>query len=94
MVSLINLQEALEKDLEERGSESGENDNAFLANAYLHPIFHSFEEVELEEVKVHKHQTLPVHSPTVSERSSPSPPPHDLEHHDHEDVHQHPRDPD
>lgn len=83
------LEEAIEKDLEDRGSESDSKMKACLADAYLHPIFHSFEEVELGEMKVDKKHDLDVLSPTVKDQSSRSPP-HDVEHHDHEDD---PRDP-
>ncbi|KAL0331034.1 UNVERIFIED_CONTAM: CSC1-like protein [Sesamum angustifolium] len=53
-------------------SESDVDLKSYLADAYLHPIFHSFEEVELVEVKVDKNQAhVPSSSP--SELSSPSP---------------------
>lgn len=62
------------KDLLERTTEPDLNIKAYLADAYLHPIFRSFEEEEeLVEVRVDKHQTRRV-SPPVSEPSSPSPP--------------------
>lgn len=62
------------KDTLERSMESNLNVKAFLADAYLHPIFRSFEEEELPEVKVEK-QKSPVHDDSsVSELSSPSPP--------------------
>lgn len=75
------------KDLEDRNSEPDVNLRAYLTDAYLHPIFHSFEEVELTEVRVDKNQTqIPstsvdrphnhVPSPSASELSSPSPPHH------------------
>ncbi|KAG9154029.1 hypothetical protein Leryth_000539 [Lithospermum erythrorhizon] len=68
------LEEAMDKDLEERGSETDANLNACLADAYLHPIFHSFDEVELVEVTDDKKQAVsPVHSPMISRHSSPSP---------------------
>ncbi|VFQ70879.1 unnamed protein product [Cuscuta campestris] len=41
------LEEAIEKDMEQRGSESDGHFKARLADAYLHPIFHSFGEVEI-----------------------------------------------
>lgn len=65
------LQEAMAKDTEERTSEPNLNLKAFLADAYLHPIFHSFEEEETVEVRVDKHQTHVLSPP--SEPSSPSP---------------------
>ncbi|KAF7127510.1 hypothetical protein RHSIM_Rhsim11G0027500 [Rhododendron simsii] len=81
------LEEAMAKDLEDRDSEPDVNLKAYLTDAYLHPIFHSFEEVELTEVRVDKNQTqIPsssvdrphnhVPSPSASELSSPSPPHH------------------
>ncbi|KAI7989386.1 CSC1-like protein [Camellia lanceoleosa] len=82
------LEEAMAKDLQERTSEPDLNLKSYLSDAYLHPIFHSFEEVELTEVKIDKHQThitstsvneIHNHIPTppASETSTPSPsPPH------------------
>lgn len=81
------LEEAMAKDLEDRNSEPDVNLKAYLTDAYLHPIFHSFEEVELTEVRVDKNQTqipntsvdrphIHVPSPSASELSSPSPPHH------------------
>ncbi|GKA96290.1 hypothetical protein Tco_0818385 [Tanacetum coccineum] len=74
------LEEAIEKDTQDKASEPEINLKAFLADAYLHPIFHSFEEVELTEVKVEKNpdpvpsqpETEPV-SPSHSHSPSPSP---------------------
>lgn len=43
------LEEAMEKDNMERASEPNLNLKTYLANAYLHPIFHLFEEEEKEE---------------------------------------------
>lgn len=75
------------KDLLEKSSEPDLNIKAYLADSYLHPILRSFEveeelvELERVEVRVDKHQTHHVSSPTLSgEPSSPSPPHH---------VHQH-----
>ncbi|KAL0393724.1 UNVERIFIED_CONTAM: CSC1-like protein [Sesamum latifolium] len=66
------LEEAMSKDTQDRASESDVDLKSYLADAYLHPIFHSFEEVELLEVKVDKNQAhIPSSSP--SEVSSPSP---------------------
>ena len=85
------------KDLEERNSEPDLNLTAFLTDAYLHPIFHSFEEVELTEVRVDKNQThVPItsvdgnndHIPTPSsETSSPSPPHHYTDHYEDQPPH-------
>ncbi|KAL0329901.1 UNVERIFIED_CONTAM: CSC1-like protein [Sesamum radiatum] len=66
------LEEAMSKDTQDRASESDVDLKSYLADAYLHPIFHSFEEVELVEVKVDKNQSH-VHSSSPSELSSPSP---------------------
>ncbi|KAE9596897.1 putative calcium-dependent channel, 7TM region phosphate [Lupinus albus] len=82
------LEEAMAKDLLEKTTEPELNIKAYLADAYLHPIFQSFEieEHELVEVRVDKQQTQ-VTSPSSNETSSsPSPshfhhlppsPPHD-----------------
>ncbi|GMJ00222.1 hypothetical protein like AT1G32090 [Hibiscus trionum] len=64
------LEEAMAKDLMDRTTEPDINLKAFLADAYLHPIFRSFEEEELVEVRVDKvrvdrHQT---HAETVQTR--------------------------
>ncbi|XP_059275565.1 CSC1-like protein At1g32090 [Lycium ferocissimum] len=67
------VEEAMEKDSQDRTSESDANLKAYLADAYLHPIFRSFEEVELEEVKVDKKLPPKSPSPPLSELSSPSP---------------------
>lgn len=68
------LEDAMAKDVLERTTEPSLNLKAYLADAYLHPIFHSFrEEEELTEVRVDKHQTNTV-SHEESELSSPSPP--------------------
>ncbi|TKY70253.1 CSC protein [Spatholobus suberectus] len=70
------LEEAMAKDLLEKSTEPDLNIRAYLADAYLHPIFRSFEvEEELVEVRVDKHQTNVAISPS-SEPSSPSPPHH------------------
>ncbi|KAL5794670.1 hypothetical protein ACOSP7_003264 [Xanthoceras sorbifolium] len=68
------LEEAMAKDIMEQTTEPDLNLKAYLADAYLHPIFHSFEEEELVEVKhrVDKHQAQTA-SPLTSEISSPSP---------------------
>lgn len=67
------------KDILERTTDPNLNLKAYLADAYLHPIFQSFEEEEeLVEVRVDKHQTHGV-APSAGEISSPSPP-HDVHH--------------
>ncbi|KAB1216135.1 putative membrane protein C2G11.09 [Morella rubra] len=67
------LEEAMAKDILEQTTEPDLNIKAYLADAYLHPIFRSFEEEEeLVEVRVDKHQSHRV-SPSTSEVSSPSP---------------------
>ncbi|TXG54234.1 hypothetical protein EZV62_019490 [Acer yangbiense] len=68
------LEEAMAKDIMEQTTEPDLNLKAYLADAYLHPIFHTFEEEELVEVKhrVDKHQAHAA-SPLASEISSPSP---------------------
>ncbi|KAF8020654.1 hypothetical protein BT93_G1169 [Corymbia citriodora subsp. variegata] len=71
------LEEAMAKDLAEREEEPNLNLKAYLADAYLHPIFWSFEveEEEVVQVRADKHQSH-VASPSGSERSSPSLPHH------------------
>lgn len=81
------LEEAMEKDKMEKDSETNLNLKSFLADAYLHPIFHSFDNdaVEAEDARVDKSQSYaisPVRSEiTRSEASSPSPP-HYVYHYD------------
>ncbi|KAL3330840.1 hypothetical protein AABB24_034591 [Solanum stoloniferum] len=77
------IEEAMEKDLQDRSSESDASLKAYLADAYLHPIFHSFEEIELEDVKIDKKPPPDSPSPPLSELSSPSPT-HDAK--DHKEV--------
>ncbi|KAK6782902.1 hypothetical protein RDI58_020698 [Solanum bulbocastanum] len=77
------IEEAMEKDLQDRSSESDASLKAYLADAYLHPIFHSFEEIELEDVKIDKKPPRDSPSPPLSELSSPSPT-HDAK--DHKEV--------
>lgn len=79
----------MEKDTQDKASESEINLKAFLADAYLHPIFRSFEEVELVEVRVEK---SPPDTPSqlasepVSRSRSPSPsPPHHLDQEEQEE---------
>ncbi|XP_009373514.2 CSC1-like protein At1g32090 [Pyrus x bretschneideri] len=76
------LEEAMAKDTMERTAEPDLNMKSYLADAYLHPIFRSFEEEppveeeqELVEVRVDKQQTR-IATPITSELSSPSPPPY------------------
>ncbi|GMH22577.1 hypothetical protein Nepgr_024420 [Nepenthes gracilis] len=72
------LEEAIDKDTQEHAAEPNLNLKAFLGDAYLHPIFQSFEEVELEEavtvdtVRVDKIQSH-ISSPTQRESSPPPP---------------------
>ncbi|KAK7307221.1 hypothetical protein VNO77_40087 [Canavalia gladiata] len=69
-----SIQEAMARDLLEKSTEPDLNIKAYLADAYLHQIFWSFEvEEELVEVRVDKHQTN-VASDPLSEPSSPSTP--------------------
>ncbi|XP_068634228.1 CSC1-like protein At1g32090 [Aristolochia californica] len=67
------LEEAMEKDAMESTSEPNLNLKAYLADAYLHPIFRSLEDIETGEVRVDKNESHFV-SPPISELSSPSPP--------------------
>ncbi|CAL0314191.1 unnamed protein product [Lupinus luteus] len=70
------LEEAMAKDLLEKTTEPDLNIKAYLADAYLHPIFQSFEieEHELVEVRVDKQQTHQVTSPSSNDTTSPSSP--------------------
>ncbi|KAJ8773907.1 hypothetical protein K2173_009338 [Erythroxylum novogranatense] len=69
------LEEAMEKDILDQTAEHDINLKACLADAYLHPIFHSFEEEELVEVRLDKHKAHVTIEP-AREVSSPSPPHH------------------
>lgn len=83
------LEEAMAKDAEEKGSEPDLNLKSYLSDAYLHPIFHSFEEADLVEVQVDKNPTHHITTPPASEPSSHSTPNHnDTEMHNvhHYDV--------
>ncbi|CAA0812062.1 CSC1-like protein [Striga hermonthica] len=73
------LEEAMSKDTQDRALESEVDLKSYLADAYLHPIFHSFEEVDLIEVKVEKNEDH-VASSSPSKPSSPSP-----QHTDHDE---------
>ncbi|KAK4486324.1 hypothetical protein RD792_008995 [Penstemon davidsonii] len=66
------LEEAVDKDTQDRASESNTDLKSYLSDAYLHPIFHSFEEVDLAEVRVDKNEA---YTPSTSQGaiSSPSP---------------------
>ncbi|XP_075522697.1 hyperosmolality-gated Ca2+ permeable channel 1.8-like isoform X4 [Primulina tabacum] len=67
------LEEAMNKDTQDHASDSDVKLKSLLADAYLHPIFHSFEEVDLVEVKVEKNpEDIASFSPS-SLCSSPSP---------------------
>lgn len=57
----------------EKVAEPNLNLKAYLADAYLHPIFRSFEDIETGEVRINKNQSH-ITSPAISELSSPSPP--------------------
>ncbi|PIN00215.1 hypothetical protein CDL12_27283 [Handroanthus impetiginosus] len=91
------LEEAMSKDTQDRASGSDVDLKSYLADAYLHPIFHSFEEVELVEVRVDKNQAHHVSSPSPpSEQDSPSPqyayhqedePSYTVQHHEVEPPH-------
>ncbi|XP_020093576.1 CSC1-like protein At1g32090 isoform X2 [Ananas comosus] len=67
------LEEAMEKDIMERAAEPNLNLKAYLADAYLHPIFHAFEDEEMGQVRVDKGESH-IASPIRSENNSPSPP--------------------
>ncbi|CAA0812060.1 CSC1-like protein, partial [Striga hermonthica] len=73
------LEEAMSKDTQDRALESEVDLKSYLSDAYLHPIFHSFEEVDLIEVKVEKNEDH-VASSSPSKPSSPSP-----QHTDHDE---------
>ncbi|KAL2234626.1 CSC1-like protein At1g32090 isoform X1 [Sesamum indicum] len=62
------LEEAMTKDTQDLAFESDVGLKSYLTNAYVHPIFHSFEEVELAEVRVDKNQAHIMNpSPTINE---------------------------
>ncbi|KAI4312993.1 hypothetical protein MLD38_037775 [Melastoma candidum] len=71
------LEEAMKKDVAERAEEPNLNLKAYLADAYLHPIFRSFEAEEEETIivqeKADKQEQSHEASPSESELSSPSP---------------------
>ncbi|KAK9716130.1 hypothetical protein RND81_06G212900 [Saponaria officinalis] len=75
------LEEATEKDEQEQTGEFNLNLKTCLADAYLHPIFHSFEEIEFEEVRVDavridKHENQVPSPPARVEESPETSPPH------------------
>ncbi|MFQ6666672.1 hypothetical protein Gotur_032948 [Gossypium turneri] len=77
------LEKAMKKDIMDQTTEPDINLTTFLADAYLHPIFRSFEEEELVEVRVDKvrvdkNQSFGdnAQSQTSDGHSSPSPPHH------------------
>lgn len=63
----------MEKDIMERAAEPNLNLKAYLADTYLHPIFHAFEDEEMGQVRVDKGESH-IASPIRSENNSPSPP--------------------
>ncbi|KAL0913756.1 hypothetical protein M5K25_017240 [Dendrobium thyrsiflorum] len=67
------LEEAMEKDTMEKASEPNLNLKAYLADAYLHPIFQMLEDVEMGDIRADKNQAN-VSSPQITEPiSTPSP---------------------
>ncbi|KAH0457220.1 hypothetical protein IEQ34_015127 [Dendrobium chrysotoxum] len=66
------LEEAMEKDTMEKASEPNLNLKAYLADAYLHPIFQMLEDVELGDIRADKNQAN-VSSPQITEPISPPP---------------------
>ncbi|XP_039029835.1 CSC1-like protein At1g32090 isoform X1 [Hibiscus syriacus] len=74
------LEEAMTKDITDRTTEPDINLTTFLTDAYLHPIFQSFKEEELVEVRVDRHQSYADDVETSNDLSFPSPP-QDIYHH-------------
>ncbi|PKU76974.1 DNA-directed RNA polymerase III subunit RPC2 [Dendrobium catenatum] len=67
------LEEAMEKDTMEKASEPNLNLKAYLADAYLHPIFQMLEDVELGDIRADRNQAN-ISSPQITEPvSTPSP---------------------
>lgn len=66
----------MEKDTQAKASEPEINLKSYLVDAYLHPIFRSFEEVDLSEVKVDKTPDTIPSQPTTPDHvpSQPSTP--------------------
>lgn len=76
-IKFCSLQEGVDKDAEEGGPEHDLSLKSYLSDAYLHPIFHSFEEVGLvedPEVKVDIKPTHHIITPPASQPSSQSTP--------------------
>ncbi|CAN6460973.1 unnamed protein product [Victoria cruziana] len=86
------LEEAMAKDMAERAAEPDLNLKAYLADAYLHPVFRAIEDIEMGQVReveevrevgemrTDKNESRAT-SPATSELSSPSPP-HYVYHYD------------
>uniref|UniRef100_A0A2P2P032 Uncharacterized protein n=1 Tax=Rhizophora mucronata TaxID=61149 RepID=A0A2P2P032_RHIMU len=64
----------MDKDILDQTTETDLNLKAHLADAYLHPIFHSFEEEDVVEVEVNKEPARTSGAANSEELSSPSPP--------------------
>ncbi|KAL0327742.1 UNVERIFIED_CONTAM: CSC1-like protein [Sesamum angustifolium] len=63
---IIASLEAMTKDTQDLAFESDVDLKSYLTDAYVHPIFHSFEEVELAEVRVDRNQAHTTNpSPTI-----------------------------
>ncbi|ONK71592.1 uncharacterized protein A4U43_C04F10280 [Asparagus officinalis] len=52
-----SLEEAMDKDIKEKATEPSINLKDYLADAYLHPIFHSIEETEMIDIEDDQSQT-------------------------------------
>lgn len=76
MIDWLIRQEATDKDEQDQKQVVSPSDEvnlkSYLSDAYLHPIFSSFEEVELVEVRVDKSQAPPRAAPASSTSSSSS----------------------
>lgn len=74
----------MEKDILDKASEPNLNLKAYLADAYVHPIFHEFEcDVEAGEVRANKYEHE-LESPYRSESVPSPPPPHYVYHYEFE----------
>ncbi|XP_074270248.1 CSC1-like protein At1g32090 [Silene latifolia] len=87
------LEEATEKDEQEQTGEFDLNLKTCLADAYLHPIFHSFEEIEFEEVRVDavrvdKHENEVSSPPAQIEENLEASPPQQPHHYSYGDEYQ------
>uniref|UniRef100_A0A0E0MB81 CSC1-like protein n=1 Tax=Oryza punctata TaxID=4537 RepID=A0A0E0MB81_ORYPU len=84
------LEEAMEKDNLERASEPNLNLKSYLENAYLHPIFHMFEQQEQEQreekVEVRIDKTQQHHHRQEEEESKSSQATTHYYHHQHEQT--------